>query len=325
MLLMKLVWIEGLGVDPDDRAEGAEAADEKEDRDEQQGGVLDRGAGDREGEGGEPDADDQRPEGAADQIADVHLPVMDRGGEHVVDEAVVPALEDRRGVVRVGGLGHRHRDQAGDDELLVLVALDHADPAAEREAEDDDEEQRADHRRERGLGPEAQDAVALTPREPEESLPGVGCDGGRHAGGRHEARPPARSRASRSIEPAPSSTWLGLSSVTVRPASVGRPEQDREHRCRLLVGDPLIAARVLGERGVGEVDHVDVEVDEHAVDSGGRDSSAVAAPPRLGRPGPGRPGSPRARAVSIASLVGPRLLGAPGEEDDLFGGQQRRP
>ena len=112
-------------------------------------------------------------EGAADQVAEVDLPVVDRGGEDVVDVAVGAALEDGARVVGVGGLGHRHRDQAGDDELVVVEAVDLLDPAAEAEAEDDDEEQGGDDRRERRLGPEAQDAVALAAREPEEALPGA--------------------------------------------------------------------------------------------------------------------------------------------------------
>jgi hypothetical protein len=136
--------------------------------------VDDGRAGDRDRERGQADADDQGPEGAADQVADVDLPVVDRGGEDVVDVAVGAALEDRRRVVGVCGLGHRHRDQAGNDELVVVEAVDLLDPAAKAEAEDDDEEQGGDDRRERRLGPEAQDAVALAAREPEEALPGVG-------------------------------------------------------------------------------------------------------------------------------------------------------
>src|SRR5215218_2935097 len=53
--------------------------------------------------------------------------------------AVAAGLKDRAGVVRVGGLGHRHRDQARDDEFPVGEALDLVDPSAKREAEDEDE------------------------------------------------------------------------------------------------------------------------------------------------------------------------------------------
>ncbi len=122
---------------------------------------------------GERAADEQGAEGAADQVAEVHLPGVHRGGEDVVDEAVAAALVDRAGVVGVGGLGHRHRDQAGDDEDLVVEALDLVDAAAEREAEDDDEEQGGDDRRQRRLGPELEDAVALAAAEPVEAAPGA--------------------------------------------------------------------------------------------------------------------------------------------------------
>ena len=128
--------------------------------------LLDRGAGDRDGEGGERAADDQGAEGAADQEAEVHLPGVHRRGEDVVDEAVAAGLVDRARVVRVGGLRHRHRDQAGDDEDLVVEAVDLADAAAEREAEDDDEEQRGDDRRQRRLRPQLEHAVALAAAEP---------------------------------------------------------------------------------------------------------------------------------------------------------------
>ena len=74
----------------------------------------------------------------------------------------------------VGGLRHRHRDQAGDDELVVVEALHLLDPPAQGKPEDDDEEQGGDHRRERRLGPEAQHAVALAAGEPEKALPGFG-------------------------------------------------------------------------------------------------------------------------------------------------------
>src|SRR3954469_18578627 len=72
--------VEGLGIDADDRAEGSEADDQEEDGDHEQRRLLDWRAGDRDRERGEADADDQRAEGAADQVADVDLPVVDRRG-----------------------------------------------------------------------------------------------------------------------------------------------------------------------------------------------------------------------------------------------------
>ena len=51
---------------------------------------------------------------------EVDLPRAHRRGEHVVEVAVEARLEDRRRVVGVGGLDHRHRDQAGHDEDVVV-------------------------------------------------------------------------------------------------------------------------------------------------------------------------------------------------------------
>ena len=60
---------------------------------------------------------------AADRVARGHLPRVHRRGQHVVDVAVEARLEDRRRVVRVGRLDHRHRDQPGHDEHLVVDPL----------------------------------------------------------------------------------------------------------------------------------------------------------------------------------------------------------
>ena len=63
--------------------------------------------------------------------------------------------------------------------------------------------------------------------------------------------------------PEPSSTWARFSSVTV----TGHPRRTEEglERPGVRVGRGLVAAEVLGQRHIYEVDHVDVEMNQHAI------------------------------------------------------------
>ncbi len=168
------VVVEALGVDPDDDAERREENDEQQRRDDQVDRTLDRDAGERQGDDDQRDPDRQRAEDAAEHVAEVHPPRLHRRGEDVVDVAVVAGLQQRRGVVREGGLGHRHRDQAGDDEDVVVEAVDLLDAIAEREAEDEDEERRGDDRREDRLRPQARHPPALAEDERPHRAGGIG-------------------------------------------------------------------------------------------------------------------------------------------------------
>ena len=92
-----------------------------------------------------------------------------RRREHVVDVAVEARLEDRRGVVRVRGLRHSHRDQSGDDEDLVVEAVDLLDAPADREPEDEDEQGAGQHGRGDRLRPQLRDAVDLATGQGEQA------------------------------------------------------------------------------------------------------------------------------------------------------------
>ena len=59
----------------------------------------------------------------------------------------------------------------------------------------------------------------------------------------------------------------------------GRREQPVERSHRVRVGEPLVAAGVLGQRHVGEVDDVDVEVHEQAVAARLHSGARAAAAP----------------------------------------------
>jgi hypothetical protein len=165
------VVVEGLGVGADHDPQRAEQGDDQKRGGDQLGRVVHRDAGQRDRDRQQAGADQQRAEDAADRQPQVHLPGVDGGRQDVVDVAVGARLEDRAGVVGVGGLRHRHRDQPGDDELAVRKALDLADPRGEREAEDEDEERRGDHGRERRLRPELQNPQHLSGRQPQEAAP----------------------------------------------------------------------------------------------------------------------------------------------------------
>ncbi len=189
-----------LRVDADDHAERGEQHEREDDGEREDRGLVHRHRGDREREGDERDGDQERSDRAAEGEAEVDLPRLHRRGEHVVDVAVEAGLEDRRGVVRVGRLDHRHRDEAGDDVGLVVDPVDLLDRVAEGEAEDEDEEEGRDDRRGDRLRPQLQDPVDLAGGQRDEAAvafeeagPGgggrvvAGRRGGRHRTAGHRA------------------------------------------------------------------------------------------------------------------------------------------
>src|ERR1700722_18136428 len=67
--------------------------------------------------------------------------------------------EERGHYIAVGIGDHAHHDEAGRDELHVVVAAHLADPAADQAAEDDEVQGRGHRRRHDGLPPDAHDAA----------------------------------------------------------------------------------------------------------------------------------------------------------------------
>ena len=172
-----------LGVDADDDAQEGEEDEQDDDRQREHERLAHRHVGDGEREDEQPAADRQRAHDAADREPEVDLPRAHRRRQHVVDVAVRARLVDRRRVVGVRRLRHRHRDEAGHDEDVVLDAADLADAPAERQPEDDDEQKRREHRRRDRLRPELEHAVGLAQREREQ--PAVAIE---QSGHRFEAR-----------------------------------------------------------------------------------------------------------------------------------------
>ena len=162
------VVVEGLGVDADDHAEGREQHQRERHRQDQHPGLVDGHVDDDQREHEQGHADGQRAHRAAERQAQVDLPGAHGRREDVVQVAVEPGLEHRRGVVRVGGLDHRHRDQPGHDEHVVGEAVDLLDAPAQRQPEHEDEQERRDHRRDDGLRPQLEHPQDLAAREPEE-------------------------------------------------------------------------------------------------------------------------------------------------------------
>jgi hypothetical protein len=122
------------------------------------------------------------------------------------------------------------------------------------------------------------------------------------------------SRASRSMLPEPGHRHA---------AEPRRLHQDLERANGGVVGEPFVAARVLGQRRVGEVDHVDVEVDEHPL--GATVEQLEGARRRRGGVGADlldRHDVDRAPLYRLA-LMRLGLLGAPSEQHHPVGLEQR--
>ena len=79
--------------------------------------------------------------------------------------------EEGRHDVAVGIGDDRHHDQAGRDELHVVVAADLAHPPADEAAEDHEVQGRGDRRRHDGLAPDADDAAELPDDDRREADP----------------------------------------------------------------------------------------------------------------------------------------------------------
>ena len=160
------VVVERLGVDPDDHPERAEQDERDRHRERQHERLVDRHPGHGQGERGQRGRDEQGADRPAERQAEVDLPVAHRGRQHVIQVPVEARLEDRAGVVRVRRLDHGHREQAGDDEHVVVHAVDLLDAPAQRQPEDDDEQERGDDGRDDRLRPQLGDAQHLAGRQP---------------------------------------------------------------------------------------------------------------------------------------------------------------
>jgi len=110
----------------------------------------------REQQGGKPSAHDP-----ADHVGEHALPVAHGADEHVLDVALVLGLEQRGRGVGESLAGDGEHEQPGQDELHVLHAGHDIQAVPKRAAEDGQEDQPGDHRRDQRLGPQAQHPAGL--------------------------------------------------------------------------------------------------------------------------------------------------------------------
>src|ERR1700723_694308 len=96
---------------------------------------------------------------SAAHIARHDEPVGQRRDQQFLQVLAEFRAEERGHDIAVGIGDHAHHDEAGGDELHVVVAAHLADPAADQAAEDDEVQGRGHGRRHDGLPPDAHDAA----------------------------------------------------------------------------------------------------------------------------------------------------------------------
>src|SRR5258708_683430 len=121
--------------------------------------------------------------------------------------------EERRHDIAVGIGDHRHHDEAGRDELHVVVAAHLTHAPADQAAENDEVQGGGDRRRHDGLSPDAHDAAELSNDDGFETDPfGRGARGG-HGHDRNAAAVSARPAEARpAAEALPSTRRMNSSS-----------------------------------------------------------------------------------------------------------------
>ena len=98
---------------------------------------------------------------AAAHVARHDQPIRQRRHQQFLEVLAELRAEERGHDIAVGIGDHRHHDEAGRDELHVVVAADLADAPADQAAEDDEVQRGGDRRRHDGLAPDAHDAAEL--------------------------------------------------------------------------------------------------------------------------------------------------------------------
>src|SRR6185312_12106780 len=169
--------LEILRPQPDDDAEQAENERHRRHPEQELGDVPDRGHAEARPDGEDAERRDDRADDDAGQHADDHLDIGERRHQRLLDEAQEALEIDRRGRLQEGGVDDVHHQDAGQHELQIAVPADLLDAPAQHEAEDEDEQQRADPRRYEGLDRHAHDARDFAPHDGAEPDP-VDAQGG---------------------------------------------------------------------------------------------------------------------------------------------------